>query len=285
MSVTRQEVAEVEFFVDSTAVVFQVQATEVHESPHTRRPLRRLSVDGLADASTEPAVAKMLRRGSGRGAVLVDVSGGRWHVAGHITSRTSGSDAILFSATLEEQEEVLAQRLEFGGLSFRPDRYLEEVEDDAIIITARARLNPVDVELLRALERQSIKTEDEHHYFEVVRVGVEPNPREMRLGRLLWQQLVGTSDVEYQVVLVERPYDRLKRPKGMEQIAQPYLSRAIRQIAAQASLMESLLRLLVERQLLTDREVSLLQEGNVDAFPARAFLFSEVRNLDDWEIS
>lgn len=171
---------------------------------------------------------------------------GNWRVSWNSYAEAAGVHT--YSLILREAEELTLESLLVDDLELYPYEYREEVQADGLAIQAKVVGTPEDVERIRELVRA-------RDAFPVVRRGIQPQPREMRLGLAEWSEY--EDRVKYRVVLVDA---------GMEDGVGGALGRIAEEknraaVGYYANLMERLAELLVERGVLTRQEIEGAREA------------------------
>jgi hypothetical protein len=190
-----------------------------------------------------------------------------WKIGENSYSYEHGSEVTTYKCELMEKENLAIQRLQINGLEFTPYSYEEEIDQDALIITAKAALS--------GEERDKILSFPP--YFPVVRKGISDLPREMRFGRLmLWSRT--DTGFKYELLLVERSYDAL----GLHGPFEPQLSNMRFMLAGVTERVDQLLAHLVEKGLLSESEKTELSLIPKDSVQRRAINLDQVDDLDEW---
>lgn len=160
------------------------------------------------------------------------------------------------SVELEEAEDLNPSELVIDGLSVKPERYEEHVEEGGITAAAIVR---VDSAGRRELENR-LKAHTERSYFDVTRVGIEDAARRMRFGRCLWSEHGEVT--KYSLFLVDKGTDDAKK----EYLDfHPELPNVRRQVVSTRNLVDELLVNLVGSGVLSAdarREIEKRAEQN-----------------------
>lgn len=261
------------FSVPDGQLVVPAAVIETVESPHTGRPLRRLR----SEITVPAAEARLIATAIGSGP-LTDEEGNEW--SGGIEVESYGDAQGLHNLRInwEEREQLLANAVEFGGLSLRPQRYEEHEDGRSVSIAFRAILSLAETERLRELQRLPSSKGD--LYFPVVRRGVSDEPREMRFGRVLWQQLED-GNVEHEIVLVDKSFDQ-QPTSAFASIGEPqtgHLLDAVEQLAAERN---ALFDALQSIGVLDDQAIERVRRAGADAIGQQRYVFYQVSDLSDW---
>jgi hypothetical protein len=140
---------------------------------------------------------------------LVDDSGStfRLELRQNSYSFQAGSNSgYSYSLLLDEVEELRIEKLVIGEIEFSPYSYKEQFENGAIIITAKVELNLDDIFKLKNLMVQR------GEYFNVVRVGISDEAKEMRFGAMLEWAPAAEGAIRQSFILVEKAYDANVKP-------------------------------------------------------------------------
>jgi hypothetical protein len=187
----------------------------------------------------------------------------RFHVLRHGHSYSTTSPITTFELELEETEEVLATRLVLDSrVSMTPDRYLERLDEGALVIEA---LVSVSGDNDAALEALIIKgaADREARYFPVIREGVQDEARPMRFGRCLWSK--GEGDVtRHLLVLVDQSIDERDDSDsiGRRVLTEPQLTRALEAIVQLQAQVAQLVDRLVAAGLMSPDEATAFNAGS-----------------------
>jgi hypothetical protein len=262
--------------IPAGAGTLEVEATvvETQQSPHTGRLIRQLQTEIAVPAAEVEAIRELLTAPE-----LVDQNGDAW--SGHLQSesyRDVNSNHLL-TIVWDEREHLQADMVEFEGLQLRPLRYEERAEEAGIAISFRARLTEAQTEVLRGLQK---RREEEGIYFRVVRHGVSDEPRQMRLGMVLWQQL-DDGGTEQQITLVDEALDdaphRFPRTLGGE----PAIGRVLGAVEGFAAERDAMLDVLRANGLLDEAGVERIRKAGTEAIWQSRYRFYRVDNLADWD--
>jgi hypothetical protein len=218
-------------------------------SPHTGRELRE--VHGwvtTADPETHRWLTVALR-GLGDGRVRsLDRSGepsGRWRMSWNSYGEAGGVHT--YGLILREAEDLNLEALVIDSMELHPYEYREVVLDDGLTIWAKAVGTHADVTRINRLIRT-------RSTFPVVRRGIQDEPREMRLGVAEWSEY--EDRIKYRLVLVDRVVsDDLRAELGR---IQEENNRAA--LGYYVNLVDRLAELLVEREVLTRKELDSIRE-------------------------
>jgi hypothetical protein len=192
-----------QFEFDGQPRRFPIEESDPLVSPFTGQTLRRANTS-FQVAPHEVELVKQLLAAS----PVADSEGTVWN--GRLDREAYQDDGgpHLLGITWNEVEELHADAVEFQGLSLRPTKYEEHENDaDTISIAFEAVLTTEETNQLRELmptKRSGIT------YWGVVRRGVSDEPRSMRLGRVLWQQLPDGS-IAHNITLADEGCDAPER--------------------------------------------------------------------------
>jgi hypothetical protein len=168
-------------------------------------------------------------------------------------------------------------KLNIEGLSeeLEPVEYREDLDGGALAIHARVRVSRALGEALRRLWWESRTAEK---YLNVVRVGLDEEPRQMRFGQPLWSQ--HDDHEKHEVILVDRAYDEGRRerwPVSPGELKQRGL------VIKTAEQMDSLLKVIVERGCLSQQDVERVRNVSEQRMYERLLDLLRVDDLDEWE--
>jgi len=173
---------------------------------------------------------------------------------------------------IEEVEDLEIESLSINDLVLHPYFYEEEFDCEDLSIKSRVMVSPEQDAILRLLMK-----DDE--YFQVLRRGINDEPREMRFSNtILWSR--HGNRFKYEIILVDRSYDERDRP--LVRLFQPQMSRMQSAIAAQAEMVEAILETLVMRKYLTEGNVAEMRKKAAERIWDRKREFYEVRDIDEF---
>lgn len=136
-----------------------------------------------------------------------------------------------------------------------PTSYREDTRHDLLTCFVRASLT--DSALAHFWELRGTKSDE--RYFDVIRHGISSEPRKMRFGRILWQQLENRVEVEVSFVLVDKSYD--DDPENRVSWHGPEEERTRQAAATTEIFLERLLERLVKRSIVSPEEVDIMRQA------------------------
>ena len=265
----RSETIELE--LDGQRVPLQIRRRAATPSAHTERELTELhGWVTTPHADTHRWLSAILPRVPERGVRALDAQGefaGSWQVSWNSYSESGGVHT--HTLILRECEELNLDALLLGSLELHPYEYREEIVGGGLAIWAKMVGTREDVERLRALL-------DERTRIPVVRSGIHPAPRQMRLALAEWSEY--EDRVKYRLALVE---------EGVDESAHPELARIERENSRAAlgfymNFAERLVERLVGRGLLLPEEVEAArQEARDLPTAARHDFWHVVQDIDE----
>lgn len=263
-----------EFEFEGQPVRFPIADVETSLSPFTGHALRQAK----SEVAVMPHEVKLVKR-------LLDSSpatdreGGVWTGRLQVESFQEGSPHNL-TISWEETEDLHADRVEFEGLSLVPTRYEEHDNDDgSITVSFQAMLTVEETERLRTLMPPRRSDVD---YWPVVRRGVSDEPRRMRLGRVLWQQM-SDGTVGHQISLVDEAYDQTEGPKPyLAMGGQPMVGNLVVSVSELLAQFETLVVELRESGALSEAAAERIRSSAGSLGSARQHEFFRVSDLNDW---
>lgn len=243
-------------------------------SPFTGRSLRH------ADTNVEvvPHQVDMVKRLI-ESSPIADSDGTLW--SGQLTVESFQDDGPhSLTITWEETEEVRADVVEFEGLSLQPTKYEEhENGDGSIAVSFQAVLTAEETEKLRALmpsKRSSVL------YWPVIRRGVSDEPRQMRLGRVLWQQLPDGT-IGHDITLADEAFDQSDGSAPFLGIAgEPMVSTLVVRVSDLLVQFQALIAELEATGALPTEALERIRASAESLGPAQRHAFYEVADLSKW---
>jgi hypothetical protein len=209
-----------------------------------------------------------------------DDDGTHW-TAGIETETFSDGGPHHFGIHWTEVEELHATSVEFQGLVLTPSYYSEAAADEgALSIMLEATLTPTETQALRDL--QIAHSRGGSLYWPVVRRGVSDEPRDMRLGRVLWS-LRDTGEIDHQITLVDEAIDRGTPPTtALVMAGEPQISHLATTVAGIVKGYETLLETLTQTGVLDQLALQRIRSAEADARTERLYRFYEVDDISRW---
>jgi hypothetical protein len=262
------------FEFNGQPIRFPVGVVEMNPSPFTGRDLRTLKTEVTVSPADAEIVKALLAS-----APATDADGARWTGNLNMESYTNDGPHQL-TITWTESEHVRADLVEFEGLALTPTRYEERTNNDgSIAIAFQATLTEEETKRLRSLippNRQSVR------YWPVVRRGVSDDPRSMRLGRVLWEQL-DDGLFGHDITLVDEAFDTSDERNALLGLAgEPMVGNLVRQLSSLLAQFETLLAELEASGHLTPEVIARIRESAESLGPDRRHAFFEVSDISKW---
>lgn len=228
----------------------QIRKETAVASPHTGRDLQELHGWVVtADANLHQRLATTLPALGEHPMRSEDAAGeftGRWCVSWNSYGEAAGVHT--YTLILREAEELALRALMLEDIELHPYEYREEALAGGLVV--RAKLVGTEDEVLHlrrlAMERDACT---------VVRLGIQDEPRRMRLSVEEWSEI--EDRVKFRIVLADVGLD-LEQGEGLAP-AESESSRAA--LGFYANYLESLAELLVRKGLLTREELRALRDG------------------------
>lgn len=235
---------------DGRPLPVQIHKETAVRSPHTGRDLQELHGWVVtADSQLHSRLATVLPGIGERAMRSEDEAGeftGRWCVSWNSYGEAAGVHT--YTLILRESEELSLRALLLDDLELHPYEYREETPGDGLKI--RAKVVGTEEEVLRL--RQLVTERDS---FAVVRLGIQDEPRRMRLRVEEWSQF--EDRVKYRIVLSDVGLED-ELDEGFEGVENES-SRAA--LAFYADYLERLAEMLVRKGTLTREELRSLREA------------------------
>lgn len=261
-----------EFTFNDQPLRFAVGEVEAKLSPFTGRELRTLSTQVAVAPPTADLVKAFLAT-----APVTAADGSSWSGKIDMESYTDGGPHSL-TITWKETEQLMADTVEFEGLTLTPTRYEErENEDGTICVTFQAILTQEETRTLRSL----VSTDASERYFMVLRRGVSDDPRSMRLGRVLWQQL-DDGAVANDITLVDEAFDASGDNTMLVLGGEPQMSNLVRQVSSLIVQFESMIAELESAGVVAPEAIERIRASAETLAPSRRHIFFEVADLSKW---
>jgi len=228
----------------------QIHKETAMRSPHTGRDLQELHGWVVtADAQLHQRLATILPGIGERPMRSEDDAGdftGRWCVSWNSYGEAAGVHT--YTLILREAEELSLRALLLDELELHPYEYREEAVPGGLKVRAKLVGTEDDVLRLRRLV-------NEREAFAVVRLGIEDEPRRMRLSVEEWSEF--EDRVKYRISLADAGLE--PAPDGEFDGVETESSRAA--LMFYANLLERLAETLVRKNLLSREELRALREA------------------------
>jgi hypothetical protein len=235
---------------DGRALPVQIHKEMAIRSPHTGRDLQELHGWVVtSDSQLHHRLATILPAIGERPMRSEDDTGeftGRWCVSWNSYGEAAGVHT--YTLILREAEELSLRALLLDELELHPYEYREEAVNGGLRLRAKLVGNEDDVLRLRRLAA-------ERDAFAVVRLGIQDEPRAMRLSVEEWSEF--EDRVKYRITLTDVALDNLVVDE-ME-VEESESSRAA--LAFYANLLERLAETLVRKNVLSREELRALREA------------------------
>jgi hypothetical protein len=219
------------------AEVMQVGSSESHS---TGKPLQQIRVEFTVGSERERLSVQDFMSTSAPVEFTINGQPKQWRIGKNSTSFTVGQQSTHFVWELLEVENLILAALVLDGLEFNPEKYKEQFDSNEIMTASCiVELSQDEEERLHALPK----------YFEVIRKGINENPRSMRFGQLLWAKKREKSRI--QLFLVDKAYDEQKNGHGLDE---PRSTNVAKSAALSASRFSALIALLVGKGVLSAEE-------------------------------
>ena len=222
-------------------------------------------------ATTESAeehrwISEVLRSVIDQSVNALDEAGefaGRWCVSWNSYGESGHEHS--YTLLLREAEDLSLEALLIDGVELHPYEYREEIVGDNLTIRAKVVGTQADVLRLRSLMHS-------HQNLQVVRRGIQEEPREMRVGVGEWSYMEDDS-IKYRLVLVD--------PSAPSELARFEEERNRAALGFYANFLERLADLMVEKGVITREELHLLRENARSAPGVASHEMWHVADIDE----
>ncbi len=244
-------------------------------SPFTGRELRRLRTMVTVSSQDAAQVKEFLTT-----APVTESDGSLWSGSLDTESYSNGGPHNM-TITWSESEHLRADTVEFGGLSLTPiaSKYEEHVNKDGSIgITFQTAITKEETDRLRSL----LPAGSDVRYWPVIRRGITNEPRNMRLGRVLWQPL-DDGKIGHDITLVDEAFDSSDTSHAFLGLAgEPQVGNLIREVSALLAQFETLLAELESAGAIPAEAIQRVRASADALGAARRHIFFEVVDLSRW---
>jgi hypothetical protein len=251
-------------------------------SKSTGLQLEKIKVEIVVRGSdSNERLLDVIDKGKEEGINSIDKQGNaekKWKIVdssyryGFTNSETTANTDYYHDLELEEAEVLILESLEIGGLRLEPYVYEEEFEDKYLII------DPANVRVEGETETRLEKMLGAEGYYPVTRIGIDPKPREMRFGHVLWSE--HGANTKFRLVLVEKEYDEFKEPMRLPY--EPQFSNMEKIVSGNTELIKQLLAVLSRRGILAAEEVEEIKAKSQENVANTLLLFTRVKDVDEW---
>lgn len=267
------------FTIGTHEIQADVTDEEGYTSPHTGAELRQIEVLVRGRERDHHFIMDLLKEAQNQGLISTEPDGrsALWTMKQNSYSYSDNSSIRTYRWSLEEKEELRIETLVLGDLRLTPHQYEEEIDDGALIIKARFRLSPQELDAARTLMRGG-------EYFPVVRKGINSEPRQMRLGRGLWSQ--DADAIKQELILVDQAIDTRKQASGRGAVDRLHIGPANVEavLSEKGAALEELIEILTEKGVLSDIDRERIKKATHERAWQLHSRFEQVKNLDEWSL-
>ncbi len=265
-----------QFDFKGSSLSFPVVETGRTPSPFTYGELRRLKMEVTVSPQESELVKGFLATKP-----FTDSEGSLWSGNLDVESYTDdGPRRLTISWT--ESERLEADSIEFEGLTVTPaaGRYEERMIDDgSIAIAFQATLTADETDRLRSLIPSKTA---EVRYWPVIRRGISEEPRNMRLGRVLWQRL-DDGNIGHDITLVDEAFDSSDASNAfLGSDGEPQVGNLVHQVSGLLAQFETLLAELETAGTVAPEAVERVRASSDTLGAIRRHIFFEVADLSKW---
>ncbi len=257
---------------DGRTMELPAEEVGTRTSLHTGRELRHLRSEITVSEPDAVELRRLLEE------PRADEDGLEWEGEVRTESFSEGGPRTLL-IEWNERERLWAESLEFQGLELRPTEYDEVEQDGVVAVTFRATLSQEETRTLWAL-RES-RRDPALRYYPVIRHGVTDEPRQMRLGRILWER--DGDSYKHLISLVDESVDSQDPDAWLGMRAEPELGHLMAGLADLTGQFGALLDALQGGGVVDGAGVERIREQGLEARQAREFTFYQVDDLSSWQ--
>jgi hypothetical protein len=265
-----------QFDFKGSPLSFPVVETGRSPSPFTGGELRRLKTEVTVSPQESELVKAFLATKP-----FTDTEGDLWSANLDVESYTDDGPRHLTIAWTES-ERLQADTVEFEGLTLTPTagHYEERMNDDGTIVVAfQATLTADETDRLRSLVPSK---KSEVRYWPVIRRGISDTPRNMRPGRVLWQQL-DDGMIGQDITLVDEAFDSSDEHNAFLGLAgEPQVGNLIHQVSDLLVQFETLLAEMEAAGTLAPEAIERVRASADTLSATRRHIFFEVADLSKW---
>jgi hypothetical protein len=265
-----------QFDFRGSPLTFPVVETGHTPSPYSGGELRRLKTEMTVSSQESELVKQFLATKS-----FTDSEGSIW--TGNLDIESYSNDGPRhLTISWTESERLKADSIEFEGLTLTPSasHYEERMNDDGYIVIAfQATLGADETDLLRSLVPSK---KSETRYWPVTRRGISDEPRNMRLGRVLWQKL-GDGNIAHDITLVDEAHDSSETSNAFMALAgEPQVGNLVSRVSDLLVQFETLLAELETAGTIAPEIVGSVRASADTLGATRRHIFFEVADLSKW---
>lgn len=246
---------------------------EEFTSKHTGNPLRRIEVELRLGERDHQLLMKFLGDSDAVAVESDEDQSREWVVRQKTYSYRDGVPAYDHRLELEQKEKLQVEALTVDGLTLHPYEYSERFEDDILFITGKVEISQMEWTKLKTLI-----PERGRKYFEVIRQGIDSQPREMRFGQTIWSR--HNDRIKHGLLLIDKTYDQGPRQPGF---FDPEIYRMREELAEDLEAMDALIDTLSTKGVLDKHEVDEIRARAKTRQGERDREFFRVGDIDEFD--
>ena len=244
-------------------------------SRHTGHELQRLIVRlYISSPEVQEELENGILRSEEKEITSLDPNSGRnqiWQISNSSYSYSNGDAVIQYTLELTEKESYQIEKLLIQDIEFQPYSFSEYFDEDQLIIEAKVKISKGDEKKLEQLLK-------EDGYFRVIRVGINNSPIEMRFGRVFWSQ--DDESKKYSLILVQRRSDGKEEPTPFY-VYDIITDNTKNRLIKTDQILNKLIKKLVDKNILTEKEVEEIVKIDDDAAWESALQFIRCNDIDE----
>ena len=257
---------------DGKELMFAIKKESTFFSKHTGVDLKKLEVSLRVDRKIHEYITKategldktVINSTDGQGKILK-----KWKIENSIYSCIENKHNHYFKLT--EIEDFHIDSLTVGGVNFYPYSYKEEFIHDGLRIEVKVKLSEFEfAELKKLIEKND--------YFKVIRHGISDEPREMIFELPFWSKHEET--IKYKIILKEKKC--FETQKNFFDQSSQWISNMSLLLAKQDGILKELLAILISKNLLTNEEITIIEEKASKQTLDRQIDFCRVEDIDEF---
>jgi len=257
---------------DGRELMFTIKKESTFFSKHTGVALKKIEVSLRVDRKIHEDITKIIERLNKTEINSIGEQGKilkKWKIENSTYSCIENKYDHYFKLT--EIEDLHVDSLTVGGLNFYPYSYKEEFIHDGLSIDAKVKLSEFEfAEVKKLIEKND--------YFKVTRHGISEEPREMKFGLTFWSRHKET--IKFEIILNEKKC--FETQKNFFDQSFQRISNMSLLLAKQDGILKELLAILISKNLLTNEEITKIEEKASKQTLDRQIDFCRVEDIDEF---
>lgn len=253
---------------------FKIIDTANVDSKHSSRELQRFKVEVMVSGEEDnQKILSLIEIAKQEGCTSVDENDENnilklWKIKGNSYSYNNNSPFYTHNLEIEEVELLEVSSLEVGEIVFEPYFFEEYFLNDLLNVRAKTIINK---------QQQSLIIDMINREIPVIRHGIDEHPRQMILSLGLWSET--DANIKHEIILMDvDTSNNLNKNRMGEEFR--LLVKASFQAAENQALLDLLLSTLINKNILSEEEVSKLRDDASEQLINKLYNFYKVEDID-----